>query len=132
MTSGCPMLTGMKAPSNLPSPIRQLGEPGLDLWTSIQSEYFIEDAAGQEVLMAACSALDRAEALAARIAADGPTIPGPSGPRVHPCIAAETAARMLVVRCLTKLGLLHEPIKPMGRPVGSGKRKKLDDHSDYE
>ena len=101
-------------PSNLPLPTRQLGEAGLDLWRSIQSEYVIEDSGGQETLMQACECLDRAESLAERIAADGPTIPGPSGPRLHPCIAAETQCRGFIVRALTKLGVLHEPIRGMG------------------
>lgn len=64
----------MKPPSNFPQPTRQLGEAGLDLWRSIQAEYMIEDSAGIEVLMQACAALDRAESLAAQIAADGITV----------------------------------------------------------
>ena len=112
----------MRMPSNLPLPSRQLGEAGLDLWNAIQADYVITDSGGIEVLMEACAALDRAESLAAQIQADGPTISGRSGPRVHPCIAGETSARALVVRCLVRLGVLHEPIRPMG--PGPGKRKK--------
>ena len=110
-------------PSNLPLPTRQLGEHGLDLWRSIQNDYCIEDSGGIEVLMEACSALDRAETLAAQIAADGPTIPGPSGPRVHPCIALEIQCRNSVVRSLGKLGLLHEPVRPMGPGPGRHGKK---------
>ena len=113
----------MRMPSNLPPPPRELGQPGLDLWLSVQGEYLIEDSAGIEVLAQACAALDRAESLAARIAVDGPTIPGPSGPRVHPCIAAETQCRGFIVRALTKLGVLNEPIRPMG----PGPRRKKEE-----
>ena len=116
------MVIPMRAPSNLPQPTRDLGPSGRDLWRSIQADYVITDSGGVEVLMEACAALDRAESLAAQIAADGPTIPGPSGPRVHPCIAAEIQCRNSVVRSLGKLGLLVEPIRPMG--PGPGKRKK--------
>ena len=51
----------MRMPSNLPQPTRQLGQYGLDLWYSIQSDYVIEDPGGIETLMQACTALDRAE-----------------------------------------------------------------------
>ena len=113
----------MRAPSNLPQPTRDLGPSGLDLWTSIQNDYVITDLGGIEVLMEACAALDRAELLAAQIAADGPTIAGPNGPRVHPCIAAEIQCRNSVVRSLAKLGLLHEPIRPMGPGPGRHGKK---------
>jgi hypothetical protein len=119
------MVTAMRSPSNLPQPTRELGQHGLDLWTSIQSEYLIEDAAGIEVLMEACAALDRAESLAAQIAADGVTVAGPSGSRVNPCIAGENQSRTLVVRCLARLGL-DQPIRPVG-PGPKRKKEPLDD-----
>ena len=72
--------------------------------------------------MEACAALDRAESLAERIAADGPTIPGPSGPRVHPCIAAEIQCRNSVVRSLGEARALARTDPPDG--PGPGKRKK--------
>ena len=77
--------------------------------------------------MEACAALDRAESLAERIAADGPTVTGPSGPRVHPCIAAETQCRSFIVRALAKLGVLHEPIRGMGRGPTRKKEISFDD-----
>jgi len=60
-------------PTPVPPP-RKLGQPGLGLWNSIQSEFRIEDCGGVELLMQACLAADRAEALAARIDEDGETI----------------------------------------------------------
>ena len=61
----------MKPPRPWPDPPRTLGAHGLELWERVQSEYAIEDAGGIEVLAQACLALDRAEALAARINAEG-------------------------------------------------------------
>ena len=114
----------MRSPSNLPQPTRQLGQAGRDLWDSIQSEFCIEDAGGIEVLMTACQALDRAESLAAQIAADGMILEGPSGAsKVHPCVPCELSARTLAVRCLQKLGILHETILPVGKGPG-GRRQK--------
>ena len=111
----------MRASSNLPQPPRQLGQHGLELWDAIQSEYCIEDAGGIAVLTQACAALDLAEALAAQIAEDGVTVAGPSGPRVHPCVKDANQSRGLMVRCLARLGVLYEEIRPVGR--GPGRRK---------
>ena len=60
--------------------------------------------------------LDRAEALAAAIDADGETIKGKNGLRAHPCLKDELAARSFVVRTLARLGITTESVKPMGRP----------------
>ena len=87
----------------------------------VQSEYAIEDAGGVEVLAQACLALDRAEALAARINREGESIKGPSGLKVHPCLKDETQNRALVCRCLARLGVLSEEV----RPVGAGPRHKM-------
>lgn len=112
----------MRAPSNLPQPPRQLGPAGFELWTAVQSEYAIEDSGGVAVLAAACEALDLAETLAAQIAKDGITIAGPSGPRVHPCVKDANQSRALMVRCLARLGVLYDEVRPVGR--GPGRRAK--------
>ena len=90
--------------------------------TKVQSEYRIEDCGGVEMLMQACLALDRADALAARIDADGETIVTKRGLKAHPCLKDELAARAFVVRTLQRLGLNLEPVRPtVGRPgVGRG------------
>jgi hypothetical protein len=49
---------------NAPKPPRKLGDAGLSLWNRVQSEYGITDVGGVELLMQACLAADRAEALA--------------------------------------------------------------------
>jgi hypothetical protein len=87
------------------------------------SEYHIEDAGGRELLAQACAAVDRIEALAERITADGEVIDTPSGPKPHPCLRDELALRSFVCRTLERLGFLNvEAIKPMGRPPGLGRR----------
>jgi hypothetical protein len=98
-------------------PHRKLGKAGTALWGRVQSEYRIEDAGGSELLLQACSALDRAEALAERIAVDGETFRTRLGvPKSHPAIKDELAARAFVVRTLERLGITSENVKPVGRP----------------
>jgi hypothetical protein len=86
------------------------------LWHEVQAEYSIDDAGGIELLAQACSSLDRAEALAARIDEDGVIIRTRTGPKSHPAIRDELACRGFIVRTLHKLGLNLEQIKPVGRP----------------
>jgi hypothetical protein len=88
------------------------------LWRSVHAEYSIEDIGGIELLAQAAQALDRAEALAERINADGETIHSKTGLKSHPSIKDEIACRAFVVRTLQKLGLNIESIKPVGRPGG--------------
>jgi hypothetical protein len=82
-------------------------------------EYSIDDIGGIELLAQAAQALDRAEALAARIAHDGEVIYGRTGPRAHPAVKDELACRAFVVRTLQRLGLnvsIEQP-RPVGRPA---------------
>jgi hypothetical protein len=65
-------------------------------------------------LCQACATLDRAESLAERIEADGEIVHGRQGPRPHPGLKAELAARTFIVCTLERLGLF-EVAKPMGR-----------------
>jgi hypothetical protein len=92
-------------------PPRPLGEHGMRLWRSILAEYQIDDVAGRELLCLAAQGLDRAEALAAEVAADGMTVRGRTGVRAHPAIKEELAARAFVVRTLGRLGLNFEPLR---------------------
>jgi hypothetical protein len=100
-----------------PSPPRKLGEPGMELWNTVQAEYRIEDCGGVELLMQACLAADRAAALAAVIDQDGERIHTKSGIRSHPCLRDELAARSFICRTLQRLGITDEVIKPVGRPT---------------
>jgi hypothetical protein len=101
--------------SNLPSPSRKLGRHGTDLWSAVMREYCIADPGGLELLIQACGAVDRVEALAERIDADGEVIIVRGVPKPHPAIAAELAARAFVCRTLERLGLNLETVKPIGR-----------------
>ena len=56
---------------NAVNPPRKLGPAGENLWNRVQSEYGISDVGGQELLMQACLAADRADELAAIIDAEG-------------------------------------------------------------
>ena len=66
----------------------------------------------------ACAAVDRVEALAERINADGEVILVRGLPKPHPALREELSARSFVVRTLERLGLNLEAIKPIGRPGG--------------
>jgi phage terminase small subunit len=104
-----------------PQPPRSLGEHGMKLWRSVHAEYAVTDIAGMEMLAQACTALDRAEALAAEIAADGSVIRDRERGIVkdHPGLKHELANRAFVVRTLSKLGLNFEPLRSeRGRPPG--------------
>ena len=113
-----PPLTAVDPGSNLPSPPRKLGVHGLDLWSAIMREYCITDPGGLELLTQACGGVDRVEALAERIDADGEVIIVRGVPKPHPAIAAELAARSFVCRTLERLGLNLEAVKPIGRTKG--------------
>ena len=99
-----------------PNPPRKLGEPGMELWNTVQREYAITDCGGTELLMQACLAADRAAALAAVIDQDGERIHTKSGIRSHPCLRDELAARSFIVRTLQRLGITDEIVQPIGRP----------------
>src|SRR5262245_56144784 len=100
----------------LPRPPRKLGRHGLALWNRVQNEYVIADSGGVELLMQACAAVDRAETLAERIAADGEVVHTRTGlPKAHPALNDELAARAFVVRTLERLGVTSENVKTVGR-----------------
>jgi phage terminase small subunit len=97
-------------------PPRPLGEHGKNLWDRIQAEYALHDAGGCEILCQCCQALDRAEALAARIREEGESIKTKFTTRTHPAVREELQARAFVVKALKELGLNVEPVRPVGRP----------------
>jgi hypothetical protein len=70
-----------------------------------------------ELLLQACQAADRAEALAAVIDQDGERIVTKTGIKDHPCLKHELAAKSFVVRTLQRLGITDEPLKTIGRPA---------------
>ena len=61
---------------------------------------------------------DRAEEAKARIDADGLVVAGRQGPKQHPLIRVEQAARNFVAKGLKQLGVLPENKNSAGRPAG--------------
>src|SRR5262245_31981807 len=109
-----PVVTGLR-------PVRKLGVNGMGLWTRIQQEFRVEDAAGVEMLTLACEALDRASTCRTQIDADGEVIRGKGGAvREHPALRHELSNRSFVVRTLARLGLDTEPLRAVGRPPRGG------------
>jgi hypothetical protein len=110
-----PPLSIVDRDPSLPRPPRKLGRHGMALWRTVQTEYAIEDPGGLELLLQACAAVDRLEALGERINADGEILVIRGVPKPHPCLREELAARSFVCRAIERLGLNLEAIKPIGR-----------------
>jgi hypothetical protein len=80
-------------------------------------EFAIEDRAGLELLCLAAEATDRAQDLAERIRAEGATLRTKTGVRVHPACRDELANRAFVSKCIERLGLNLQVVRPnVGRP----------------
>ena len=117
-----PSLKLVKPPTTkwLP-PLRALGKHGQSLWDRVMNDYEISDSGGLEMLMQACTALDRAEALRVEIDRDGEVIRVRGMVKDHPALRHELASRAFVVRTLSRLGLNFEAIRPsVGRPSAAG------------
>jgi hypothetical protein len=79
----------------------------------------VDDAAGIQMLLQCCLALDRLEALAEQISRDGEVIRSRGGVRSHPGLKDEVALRSFVCRTLRSMGLNYEPVRlGSGRPPG--------------
>jgi hypothetical protein len=99
-----------------PSPPATLSKTGGSLWQRIMAEYQIDDSGGREMLLQICEAADRVREFAAIIKRDGPVVRTKHGPRDHPLLRHELAARSFIIRSLHRLGLDVEPVKAVGRP----------------
>lgn len=113
-----PALILTPPPAAWPAPPRTLGVHGLALWDRVNSDYNISDAGGVELLAQACSAVDRAEALAECVSRDGVMLYGKHGEKAHPALKEELAARAFICRTLVRLGINVEALKSPGRPGG--------------
>jgi hypothetical protein len=98
------------------APPASLDKTGRTLWQSIMSEYDIQDSGGQQMLFQICEAADRVHEFSSLIARDGAVVRTKHGPKDHPLIKHELAARSFVVRSLQRLGLDVDPVKAIGRP----------------
>ena len=82
-----------------------LGSAGRRLWQTIVSDFEI-DRAGQEILMRACEAADRAESAREAIEREGMTAPDRFGQvKPHPLLAIERDSRAAVLAGLKALNL---------------------------
>ena len=98
------------------APPANLNKTGRDLWQSVMSEYDIRDSGGQQMLQQICEAADRVHEFRAIISRDGPVVRTKAGPKDHPLIKHDLAARPFIVRFL-RLGLDVEPVRAVGRPT---------------
>ena len=104
----------------LAEPPATLGEPGLQLWRSIQAQYGICDAGGLAILEQVCGAADRIAQYSQIINEQGPVLMTKAGIREHPLVKAEIATRALIGRLISRLGLDIEALRPTpGRPPSS-------------
>jgi hypothetical protein len=118
-TPSRPPFTLIAPSATINEPPRKLGEHGRVFWDAVMSEYRIDDCGGTELLFQICAAVDRVEALAERISADGEVVHTRSGPRAHPALRDELAGRAFIARSLARLGITVETVKPIGRPPKS-------------
>ena len=102
--------------ATLVSPPSNLNKTGRTLWQSVMNEYDIRDAGGLQMLQQICEAADRVQEFSAIIKRDGPVVRTKMGPKDHPLLKHEQAARSFIVRSLGRLGLDVEPLKSVGRP----------------
>jgi hypothetical protein len=80
-----------------------LGPRGRRFWRSMHADYDYSDAE-TELLVEACRVLDNVEALAAVVAAEGPTSTGSKGQTVtHPALQELRQQRLLLSRLLPQL-----------------------------
>ena len=114
-----PSLTVVGPGTTGTQPPRKFGPRGNELWTAITSEYRVDDSGGIEMLMQACLAADRVEALAEQISRDGEVIRTKGGMQSHPGLKDEIALRAFIVRTIRAMGLNYEPVRSApGRPPG--------------
>ena len=127
---GAPASCG-SGPGPVPPPPRELGQSGLQLWSAVRGEFHISDAGGVELLLQACQASDRLAALAARIEADGEVVTTAGGGlKAHPGLREETSLRSFICRTLARLGILDQPLQPVGRPPTGGLGWRVTRHAD--
>lgn len=79
-------------------------------------DHDVDGAGNLETLKQIAKAIDRAEECAAAIAKDGAVIQAKTGPRDHPLLRHELAARALACRLLQRIGAVTAPKNRVGRP----------------
>jgi phage terminase small subunit len=116
-----PKLTVVKSARSSVSAPAHLGDPGRELWTSIQTSYEISDPGGLCLLRTAAEAADRVASCREMLDEQGEVIMVKGVPRAHPAAAIERDARAALIRALKELHLDLEPLRDRpGRPPGGG------------
>jgi Phage terminase, small subunit len=107
--------------TNALAPPSTLGQAGATLWKTVQSEYFISDSGGRQILTQICEATDDLHDCTLRIEHDGAVISTRSGLKEHPLCRRQLALRAFITRSVQRLGLsLETASRPIGRPPGVG------------
>jgi P27 family predicted phage terminase small subunit len=97
---------------------KHLSDDGREFWSSVISEFSINDAAGLALLLTACEALDRMANARLVIEADGEIVKDRYGsPRVHPACQLERDSRNGFLAAMRALSLDMGPARPVGRPT---------------
>jgi phage terminase small subunit len=91
-----------------PPPPAHLSSSAADWWRTTTETYVLHEH-HLRLLQLACEAWDRAQEARKVLEDEGLTVPGQKGPRPHPCIAIEHAARLTVARLVRELDLDTEP-----------------------
>jgi P27 family predicted phage terminase small subunit len=97
---------------------KHLSDDGREFWSSVISEFSINDAAGLALLLTACEALDRMAAARRVIEADGEIVEDRYGQKkVHPACQLERDSRNGFLAAMRALSLDMGPARPVGRPT---------------
>ena len=102
-------------------PPRKLSREARELWREIAKEFVVDDAAGLQLLLTACEALDAMRAAEAKVAMDELTVTDRLGaPKAHPLLATIRDSRAAMLTALRRLGLEPHPSakRRPGHPPG--------------
>ncbi len=101
-------------------PPKHLKKDGKALFKLIYTEYSIDDAAGQALLVVACECLDRMRQAQAEIKTHGVQVLDRYGSlKQNPACSLEKDSRNGFLSAMRALNLDIEPLKSVGRPPGS-------------
>jgi hypothetical protein len=97
---------------------KELDSPGRALWKALQTEYDVDDAGGQALLLAACRAEDDIQRMRQTVAREGDVLKSdPSKP--HPLLAAIRGSEQVRRQSISSLHLDLNPLENRpGRPSG--------------
>ena len=100
---------------HLPTPPGYLSEQAKKWWRQVVRDYSMEPH-HLKVLESACGAWDRLTQARKLLDAEGLTVVGANGLRVHPATNIERDSRAALLRCVRELDLDSVPIPEVRRP----------------